>query len=137
MYVANFLGIPLDTVVKWFILIIVLVFDPLSISLVLAYNFLKMHKEKENSQQIIDIPLVAPLEKNIIEDSIVEEPQLILEETIIDPPVQNNIKPSLQEMFESGMPYYMDVNFDWNTDSRWMNDQSAVDFKMFLDANRR
>lgn len=137
MYVANFLGVPLDTVVKWFILIIVLVFDPLSISLVLAYNFLKMHKEKETSQQIIDIPLVAPLEKNIIEELVVEEPHSILEETIIEPPVQNNTKPSLQEMFESGMPYYMDVNFDWNTDSRWMSDQSAVDFKKFLDANRR
>jgi hypothetical protein len=32
--------VELDTVVKWFILVIVLVFDPLSICLVLAYNFL-------------------------------------------------------------------------------------------------
>ena len=37
-YFANALGLPLDTIVKWFILILVCVFDPMSLSLVLAYN---------------------------------------------------------------------------------------------------
>ena len=39
-YVAQALGVPLDTIVKWFILAIVLVFDPLAVALVIAYNFL-------------------------------------------------------------------------------------------------
>lgn len=37
-YISKALGIPLDTIVKWFILAIVLVFDPLAVALVLAYN---------------------------------------------------------------------------------------------------
>jgi len=37
-FIAQTLGIELDTAVKWFILIIVLVFDPLAVSLVLAFN---------------------------------------------------------------------------------------------------
>lgn len=41
VYISRAIGVELDTVVKWFILIIVLVFDPLSICLVLAYNFLQ------------------------------------------------------------------------------------------------
>jgi hypothetical protein len=40
VYISRALGVELDAVVKWFILVIVLVFDPLSICLVLAYNFL-------------------------------------------------------------------------------------------------
>jgi hypothetical protein len=40
VYISRVLGVELDAVVKWFILVIVLVFDPLSICLVLAYNFL-------------------------------------------------------------------------------------------------
>lgn len=40
VYISRAIGVELDTVVKWFILVIVLVFDPLSICLVLAYNFL-------------------------------------------------------------------------------------------------
>jgi cell division protein FtsB len=37
-FIAETLGLELDVVVKWFILIIVLVFDPLAVSLVLAFN---------------------------------------------------------------------------------------------------
>jgi len=50
VYISRAIGVPLDTVVKWFILVIVLVFDPLSICLVLAYNFL--HKKDESNEEI-------------------------------------------------------------------------------------
>ena len=46
VYISRAIGVPLDTVVKWFILVIVLVFDPLSICLVLAYNFLTKREQK-------------------------------------------------------------------------------------------
>lgn len=39
-YVAKAFGVDMDTVVKWFTLAIVLVFDPLAVALVLAYNTL-------------------------------------------------------------------------------------------------
>jgi hypothetical protein len=39
-YVAKAFGVDMDTVVKWFTLAIVLVFDPLAVALVLAYNSL-------------------------------------------------------------------------------------------------
>ena len=47
VYISKAIGVELDTVVKWFILIIVLVFDPLSICLVLAHNFLTKREEKK------------------------------------------------------------------------------------------
>jgi hypothetical protein len=51
VYISRAIGVELDTVVKWFILIIVLVFDPLSICLVLAYNFLqKRETPKEETK---------------------------------------------------------------------------------------
>ena len=37
-FVADHLGVPLDTVVMWFVAIIIAVFDPLAIALLLAYN---------------------------------------------------------------------------------------------------
>ena len=43
-YVARAIGVPLDTVVKWFILAIVSVFDPLAVALVIAYNFMVREK---------------------------------------------------------------------------------------------
>jgi len=37
-FVADSMGVDLNTVVKWFILILIVVFDPLAVALVLAYN---------------------------------------------------------------------------------------------------
>lgn len=52
-FIAQTLGIELDTAVKWFILIIVLVFDPLAVSLVLAFNVAtKGSVLKETTEQL-------------------------------------------------------------------------------------
>ena len=51
VYIAKAIGVSLDTVVKWFILVIVLVFDPLSICLVLSYNFLVKRETKPEEQK--------------------------------------------------------------------------------------
>lgn len=71
-FIAQTLGIELDTAVKWFILIIVLVFDPLAVSLVLAFNVAtKGSILKENTEltpqvvETVNEPVVepAPVEK--------------------------------------------------------------------------
>jgi hypothetical protein len=45
-YVAKAFGVDMDTIVKWFTLAIVLVFDPLAVALILAYNSLIERKSK-------------------------------------------------------------------------------------------
>lgn len=47
LYLSRITGIPMDNVVNWFILILVIVFDPLAVSLVIAANHLS-GKEKQN-----------------------------------------------------------------------------------------
>ena len=54
IYIARILGLPLDTVVKWFVLIIVFVFDPMAISLILAYNSMVMKEEHEDDEDLDD-----------------------------------------------------------------------------------
>jgi hypothetical protein len=74
-FVAESLGLPLDTVVKLFVLIIVLVFDPLAVALVLAYNIAKGGSIlKETKQLLVDEPIPAqPKTKTIITEEIIEE----------------------------------------------------------------
>ena len=48
-YVARALGVKLDTVVNWFTLVLVCVFDPLSLALVLAYNTIIVRKQKKET----------------------------------------------------------------------------------------
>jgi hypothetical protein len=46
-FVADALGLSLDTVARWFIISIIFVFDPLAICLILAYNVAVYRKEDE------------------------------------------------------------------------------------------
>jgi len=47
-FVADAFGVPLNDVVKFFILIIVLVFDPLAVALIIAFNGLIMQPKKDD-----------------------------------------------------------------------------------------
>jgi uncharacterized protein YlxW (UPF0749 family) len=79
VYISRAIGVPLDTVVKWFILVIVLVFDPLSICLVLAYNFLQKRGEVVEE----------PKKLTIFNESPPQPTPEVVEETIVVPePVQ-------------------------------------------------
>jgi predicted nuclease with TOPRIM domain len=51
-YVAKTFGVNMDTIVKWFTLAIVCVFDPLAVALVLAYNSLIENKKTSIPRQI-------------------------------------------------------------------------------------
>lgn len=59
VYIAKILGTDLDTVVKWFTFVIVLVFDPLAIALVIAVNFL-LKTEPDSHEIIKETPVEEP-----------------------------------------------------------------------------
>lgn len=54
VYIAKAFNLSLDTVVKWFTLIIVVVFDPLAVALVIAINFLLKKDGIVNNIPIIE-----------------------------------------------------------------------------------
>ena len=49
-FIAESFGMPVDQVVKWFIIVIVLVFDPVAVALVLAYNIMVGGKMTRNEE---------------------------------------------------------------------------------------
>ena len=64
-YISKILGISMDIIINWFILIIVFVFDPLAISLVIAANLAFKNIKNQNqiimdNEEIFPIPL-API----------------------------------------------------------------------------
>lgn len=60
-FVAEALGVDLKTAVKWFILLIVLVFDPLAIALVLAFNSRKVHTEMTTTTETTTTTILSTL----------------------------------------------------------------------------
>lgn len=83
VYIAKVFGTSLDTVVKWFTLVIVFVFDPLAVALVIAVNFLLKSKDTTEDVHVESVktePELVTLPETITpitEMSIQEEPYKI------------------------------------------------------------
>jgi hypothetical protein len=122
LYLSRITGIPMDSVVNWFILFLVIVFDPLAVSLVIAANHLSdKEKQKETLDELSEIgqdigigyeePTQSspPAVNDQITDSVTQahekvESQItdsvtqLLEETIVEPDIViiPNIEPVIQ-----------------------------------------
>jgi hypothetical protein len=127
VYISKAIGVSLDTVVKWFILVIVFVFDPLSICLVLAYNFLvKRGQVAEKPEKLTIFGEVEPAPESTIteeqsgsiDDDGVEE-QTSGEETIEEIKIPSN---STEDPF----PQYMTKAETENVLERWWAKRNGV-----------
>ncbi len=102
-FVADALGMTLDQVARWFILMLIFVFDPLAICLILAYNVAVYKREDESVYD--DLPSNTPIEvtaesvgepEKEIQVDMVEEPKSEKKEekqVILDSdPIRRNYK---------------------------------------------
>lgn len=58
-FVADSIGLSLNTTVKWFIVVIIVVFDPLAVCLILSYNVIVFDR---NTKQRVAVPEAVPIE---------------------------------------------------------------------------
>lgn len=110
-YFADSLGVSLDTLVKWFIIVLILVFDPMSAALIIAFNRLDTSREPI----LKTVPPIVP-------DTPIQ-PQVVLATPFFQnpPPI---VPP--QELGQSEeIPYYIHPDYDWNNDERWKTDPNA------------
>lgn len=135
-YIAQAFHLPLDTVVKWFTLIIVLVFDPLSICLFFGYNVILKKERMSDVAQVSNLSAISPVENlsvamiNSRESHTHQaEESNTAEEVIGDvAPDDDQSLPNLDTINTTELdttPYYMHPDFDWKHDLRWRTDVSA------------
>lgn len=115
-YVAQTLEIPLDVVVKWFTLIIVVVFDPMSISLFIAYNFLLKKNDKKELTDNKEL-------KNDI-SKIIQIPQKEIKDVII--PVNTDVIEEKSVINNDDVPYYRKPGYEWKPGGMWERDPTAI-----------
>lgn len=86
-YIAKITGKSLDQVVNWFIIALMLVFDPLAIALVVAANFVfsKLSEEKENEKNEAKIEEPKTVVKEETAEEFITEDEPIIEESKDDP----------------------------------------------------
>lgn len=95
-FVADALGWELNSTVKWFIVVIIVVFDPLAVSLILAYNVAVFSDKKEE-------PVVVEPPK---EEPIVAPKKMLLNEVpvSVEPTVPEVVVASTPESAQSEIP---------------------------------
>ena len=156
-FIAEAFGMELKNVVKFFIFLIVIVFDPLAVALIIAFNGMISPKKKKQKEYIVDIMqndeklgLYEVYGDNIInenkenenykenEDSIVRIPIDLDGDGTIDGYDTNN-DGIIDEWSAEGhaerasgkrslLPYYARTDFDWEDKSKWINDQNAINY---------
>ena len=97
-FVAEAFGVELKTVVKFFIILIVIVFDPLAVALIISFNQLVMIKKKD--EEITSEP--GDLKDFVDETSrlhLSENDLKIIEETLLNPPTPNNALKEAAKIF--------------------------------------
>lgn len=85
-FVADELNMELNKVVKWFILLIIFVFDPLAVCLILAYNSTLNNVKKQKSEEKVE-----KINTTTTESKTQETPQKIEKETV-QQDIPNNSK---------------------------------------------
>jgi hypothetical protein len=117
-YVARAMGVPLDSIVKWFTLLIVAVFDPMAVALLIGYNFLIRRGTPPSIKSIPIESIIEPVQP--VESVIVPQPK---EEWV--PSRISRIKSMVGIDPYKDWPYYTRPDFNWDTDERWKNDEDA------------
>lgn len=77
-YLSGLLGKPMDQIINWFILIIIFVFDPLAVSLVIAFNnAMKVDKGEDDKKKVVqkrelygeDVSSESTIDENIVQSN--------------------------------------------------------------------
>ena len=139
-FVAEAFGMELKNVVKFFIFLIVIVFDPLAVALIIAFNGLIEDKKKKQREILTEMmendqklglyeiygdekePLVENISQNT-EDSG-KNSTLEVESEII---VENNIQEE-EQLPNLKWEEFMHPEYPWNNKKLWINNPKAVQY---------
>lgn len=123
-FIAEAFGMELKNVVKFFIFLIVIVFDPLAIALIIAFNGLIGVKRKEPTYDMGFLDDLMEKNYQIYGDSgknssKEEQTQTLVENT-----------PIIDEIPQKEVPYYEKPDFNWENKNLWINNPMAVKYWM-------
>ena len=125
-FVAEAFNVELKSVVKFFIILIVIVFDPLAVALVISFNQLVMVKRKDEEIEPKTEPTSNPEDlKNFVDEAVrirlSDEDLKKLEETLLSSPIPNEkLKDAAQKYSDEVREKHTHIDdFITNEDKPW------------------
>ena len=132
-FIAEAFSLPINSVVKFFIFLLIFVFDPMAVTLLIAFNTALEQDRKKKPKKIASEPaydLATDLatdqaDKNYQIYGDLEENEEIVDENI------NKFEDTEESVsITSKAPYYTLPDFDWDNKSLWINDRHAIKYWM-------
>lgn len=125
---AQSLGVPLNEIVKWFIIVFILVLDPFSVCLFFGYNVIVKKERNGENAPTFNFRASSPSQDiELLEDPIIVQKEKTGENALSE--IEPLAKPQNDIVELDTTPYYMKPDYDWHNDTRWHNDKQA---KMYL-----
>jgi hypothetical protein len=128
-FIAEAFDLPINSVVKFFIFLLIFVFDPMAVTLLIAFNTALEQDRKKKPKKIVSEPAYNQAtdlaDKNYQIYGDLEENEEIVDENI------NKFEDTEESVsITSKAPYYTLPDFDWDNKSLWINDRHAIKYWM-------
>jgi hypothetical protein len=135
-FIAEAFDLPINSVVKFFIFLLIFVFDPMAVTLIIAFNT-AMEEDRKKKPKNIEKILTEMMENDQklglyeIYGDVVDESQKIEEIEEIEEENINTFEDTEEIVsITSKAPYYTLPDFDWDNKSLWINDRHAIKYWM-------
>lgn len=132
-YMADMIGSDLDDMLVWFVLLIVIVFDPMAVSLVLAYNVIVVTGRSRITTTEEPTGTPEPIQDALEEPESHEEPSDKEDEWLPPPTIKNWTTGDPDE----DRPYYTHEGYDWDKEQKWRKDPHAKAYYRNLVSNKK
>jgi flagellar biosynthesis chaperone FliJ len=132
-FIAESFDLPINSVVKFFIFLLIFVFDPMAVTLLIAFNTALEQDSKKKPKKIVE-----EVSNNIVTDIVTDQADknyeiygdLEYDGKIVDENINKFEDTEETVSITSKAPYYTLSDFDWNNKSLWINDRHAIKYWM-------
>ena len=132
-FIAEAFDLPINSVVKFFIFLLIFVFDPMAVTLIIAFNTALQEDRKKKPKKIVEESMIDisteedtdQMDKNYEIYGDEEKNEELVEENI------NTFENTNETVtITSKAPYYAQPEFDWDNKPMWINDRHAIKYWM-------
>lgn len=135
-FIAEAFDLPINSVVKFFIFLLIFVFDPMAVTLLIAFNTALEQDRKKKPKKVVEEPTTDVFTEEDTDQAAIGDKnyEIYGDEPKIEENVEENINTfsDTEETVSitSKSPYYTLPDFDWDNKSLWINDRHAIKYWM-------
>jgi len=132
-FIAEAFALPINSVVKFFIFLLIFVFDPMAVTLIIAFNTALQEDRKKKPKKVVEekkTDIDTEEDTDTYDKNYEIYGEGVKNEEIVDENI--NIFSDTEERVSitSKAPYYTQPDFDWDNKSLWINDRHAIKYWM-------